>query len=284
MEKLFRFKEFITAKEANIWLSKLTSTPISAMDFAQLWYDGHFDVYLHCAGEKGYLNTPGEATEITEVIGGDVARVDSPWLFTQMGPIGVVGSLRNRGEEEVLWFASIHPEMRTPKFKPSDIQAFADTMNGVPPQASELEQLREALKREQATNAELQRQLKITEGVCEVAEREADELRSQWETSEMVDHLAREELKEKHQAELAKLRAEEDKPFDKRSRRTIERLIYVLALEGKYSLEKPYSDAEDIQKAASAIGVMPPGTTDTIVKYLEAAAARIAQDRNDASA
>jgi len=284
MEKLFRFKKFITAKEANSWLQKLTSTPISGMDFAQLWYDGLFDVYLHCEGEKGYLNTPGKTTEITEVIGADVARVHSPRLFTQFGDIGVVGTLRNRGEKEVLWFASIHPEMRIPKFKPSDIQDFANTMNGTPTQASELEQLRVALKREQANNSELQRQLNITEGVCEVAQREADELRSQWQTSETVDHLVREELKEKHQTELAKLRSEEDKPFDKRSRRTIERLIYVLALEGKYSLEKPYSDAEDIQKAASAIGVMPPGTTDTIVKYLEAAAARIVQDRKDASA
>ncbi|KII30208.1 hypothetical protein NL64_18965 [Pseudomonas fluorescens] len=284
MEKLYKFKEFITGKDANSWLQKLTSTPISGMDFAQLWYDGHIDVYLSCLGAKGYLNTPGEATETTEVIGGGVARVDEGWRFTQFEGVWVVGTLRDRGEEEVLWFATINPEMRTPLFKPSDIQAFADVMNGTANQATELERLREDLERERASNAELQRQLKITEGVCEVAEREADELRSQWQTSEMVDHLAREELKEKHQAELAKLRAEEDKPFDKRSRRTIEKLIYVLAMEGKYSLEKPYSDAEDIQKAASAIGVMSPGTTDTIVKYLEAAAARIAQDRKDASA
>ncbi|WP_460112068.1 hypothetical protein [Pseudomonas sp. H3_D04] len=165
MEKLYRFKEFLTSKEASNWLQSLTSTPISAADFAQLWYDGHCDVYLDCCGDAGYLSTPDEIEKITDVIGADMARVDEPWRLSEMGAIGVVGSLRNRGEKEVLWFIDRPPDQRIPKFRPADIQALADKMNGTVPQpsagAAELENLRLQLEQErsarEAAEAELSR-------------------------------------------------------------------------------------------------------------------------------
>ncbi|WP_448110349.1 hypothetical protein [Pseudomonas lini] len=107
---------------------------------------------------------------------------------------------------------------------------------------------------------------------------EADELKSQWEASEMANHLSREELKEKHQAELKKLRDEGSKFLDKREQASMERLIFVLAKEAGFKLENLHSDETSIQASVARYGAKGPMGKGSIVKYLKAASARVERD------
>ena len=107
---------------------------------------------------------------------------------------------------------------------------------------------------------------------------EADELKSQWEASEMVNHLSREELKEKHQAELKKLRDEGSKFLDKREQASMERLIFVLAKEAGFKLKNLHSDETSIQASVARYGAKGPVGKGSIVKYLKAARDRVERD------
>ncbi|MDF3194274.1 hypothetical protein [Pseudomonas sp. 1928-m] len=71
------------------------------------------------------------------------------------------------------------------------------------------------------------------------------------------------------------------KPLDSRERTTFERLVYVLAREAKYRLEKPYADADLILQYADTIGAKVPTGKGLIAKKLEAAAARFAKDQEE---
>ena len=86
------------------------------------------------------------------------------------------------------------------------------------------------------------------------------------------ERIARQSL----EFELTALR---EKPLDTRERTSFERLLYVLACEAKFQLEKPFSDAEAIIKAADGLGVQVPGD-GTIAKLLSAAKARAENERN----
>lgn len=90
------------------------------------------------------------------------------------------------------------------------------------------------------------------------------------------------------EAEVAKLRAEiaamESKPFDPRERATFERLIYVLALEAGYKLQKPSADEALIQEAAARRSAIVPKGKGPIANKLTAAIARFKQDRQEAEA
>lgn len=85
------------------------------------------------------------------------------------------------------------------------------------------------------------------------------------------ERIARQSL----EVELTALR---EKPLDTRERTSFERLLYVLACEAKFQLEKPFSDAEAIIKAADGLSVQVPGD-GTIAKLLSAAKARAENER-----
>ncbi len=72
-----------------------------------------------------------------------------------------------------------------------------------------------------------------------------------------------------------------NKPLDSRERATFERLLYVLAREAKYQLQKPYADEGLIVLYADTIGAKVPTGKGLIAKKLEAAIARFAQDQNE---
>lgn len=72
-----------------------------------------------------------------------------------------------------------------------------------------------------------------------------------------------------------------NKPLDSRERASFERLVYVLAREAKYRLEKPYADADLILRYADTIGAKVPTGKGLIAKKLEAAATRFAQDQKE---
>ena len=67
--------------------------------------------------------------------------------------------------------------------------------------------------------------------------------------------------------------------IESRERVTIERLIYVLAKEAKYRLDKLSSDEDAIQVFASSIGALVPTGKGTIAKQLKAACNRAAEDK-----
>lgn len=120
--------------------------------------------------------------------------------------------------------------------------------------------------------------LKDEPASASVLPRETNELISQSEASEMVDHLSREELKEKHQAELNKPLDKVSMSLDNRERTSMERLIFVLAKKAKLKLEKLHSDEVAIQNSAALYGVKVPVGKGSIAKYLKAAIARIERD------
>lgn len=72
-----------------------------------------------------------------------------------------------------------------------------------------------------------------------------------------------------------------NKPLDPRERASFERLVYVLAREAKYRLEKPYADEDLILRYADTIGAKVPAGKGLIAKKLEAAATRFAQDQKE---
>lgn len=71
------------------------------------------------------------------------------------------------------------------------------------------------------------------------------------------------------------------KPLDSRERASFERLVYALAREAGYRLEKPYADADLILRYADTIGAKVPTGKGLIAKKLEAAATRFAQDQKE---
>lgn len=71
------------------------------------------------------------------------------------------------------------------------------------------------------------------------------------------------------------------KPLDSRERASFERLVYVLAHEAGYRLEKPYAAEDVILRYAATIGAKVPTGKGLIAKKLEAAAARFAQDQKE---
>lgn len=115
--------------------------------------------------------------------------------------------------------------------------------------AAELEGLRQRLEEEQAARESAERRAAI-------AEAEVTELR-------------------------AALKDVDEKPVDPRERGTFERLVYVLAREAKYKLEKPNADEALIRQYAASIGATVPTGKGSIAGKLEAAVARFEQDRKD---
>jgi len=140
------------------------------------------------------------------------------------------------------WHTKLSRESFNPLFKTQDIRALADTMNGTATESSVIESLRQALKQEQAAN---------------------------------------EELKHQHQAELEKLRDEDSKPLDRRERASMERLIFALAKEAGFKLEKLHSDETAIQTAAALLDAKVPTGKGSIVKLLNAAITRAGRDCNE---
>lgn len=116
---------------------------------------------------------------------------------------------------------------------------------------------------------------------------ELEALRQQLEQEQIARESAerRTALAEDEAAELrAALEDLDEKPVDPRERVTFERLVYVLALEAKYTLEKPNADEAAIQQYASRIGAMVPTGKGSIASKLTAAVARFEQDRKDRDA
>lgn len=72
-----------------------------------------------------------------------------------------------------------------------------------------------------------------------------------------------------------------DKPLDQRERASFERLVYVLAHEAGYRLEKPYAAEDVILRYADTIGAKVPTGKGLIATKLKAAAARFAQDQKE---
>jgi hypothetical protein len=63
-----------------------------------------------------------------------------------------------------------------------------------------------------------------------------------------------------------------EKALDYRERANMERIILALAKEAGYDLSTPYTAAEALEASAAATRVQMPSSTETISKYLKAAA------------
>jgi hypothetical protein len=125
---------------------------------------------------------------------------------------------------------------------------------------------------------DLRKQLEQERLACYLAADEAIDLRDELGT-ERAARLSAERRAEKAEAEAANLRKTNDKAIDLRERASFERLVFALAHEAGYRLEKPYADADLIILYADTIGAKVPTGKGLIAKKLEAAAARYAQDQ-----
>jgi hypothetical protein len=94
-----------------------------------------------------------------------------------------------------------------------------------------------------------------------------------WEQKGKGLKAERDEWQAKYEQAIA------DNAFDSRERVTIERLIFALAKEAKYRLEKPSSDEEAILAFAASIGATVPTGKGTIAKQLKAASNRAESDK-----
>ncbi|WP_443698708.1 hypothetical protein [Pseudomonas sp.] len=78
------------------------------------------------------------------------------------------------------------------------------------------------------------------------------------------------------EVELTALR---EKPLEPRERASLERLVYVLAIEAGYRLIKPHADEQNIIEAAARHCAKVPAGKGTIAKFLEAAKTRAESER-----
>lgn len=138
--------------------------------------------------------------------------------------------------------------------------------------------LREELEEERKTRGEeRQKDLNDASEVIESVRRElSEELGRRIKLEIRLEALA--EI-EREAAEMRCALAEmEGKPFDPRERATFERLLYVLAREAGYKLEKPHSDEVLIREYAARIGATAPTGKGSIARKLEAAIERYKRD------
>lgn len=289
MDKLYPLLNKIDMAQAVGWLGSMTGTPLGAWDLLNLCDSGKCAVYLDCTGVDGH-----SMTSFDEIVNGvGFQKVLTPKLLIKTGAfaeeiLGLSGNARvsgssGYGNTKVLdgWLAKIQLRHLDPKFNPADIQALADAMNGTATQASELDRLKGIIAQHSAEKREMQRQMDIHDGVCQTAERHADDLMSQIRSDEMVECMRREALIDKHQAEMAELRREDSRSLDNRERASMERLIFILAKTAKYKLENLHSDEGSIQAAAALYGLKALKGKGSVVKHLKAAVARAERDQKE---
>ncbi|KAB0773150.1 hypothetical protein ACV4WP_28265 [Pseudomonas aeruginosa] len=300
MEKAYRLMIWLDMGQALSRLRSVTGLALSENDLIELCASWHCNIYVDADDLRGFssndygievLGSGVHSLHLARTLKG--AQPDQPVKIYLTGPV----FFADRGDDEIEehwddWTAQIARAQCKIVFRPSDIEALAASLNG----ADSLEddagtQLTESLLLSRFASVGLPAIADATGNSLSTLQ--ATHLGDIQRWSKIMDLLG---LRIAYGSEPPTssspqvspnlpnaLQTDEnrEKPIDRRERATYERLIYVLAKEAGYRLEKPTADEVMIQKYAASIGAKAPSGKGTIADKLKAAVARAAEDNND---
>ncbi len=234
MEKVYRLLPWLDIGQAVDWLQDLTTTDLTERDLLALCASRQCSVYTSADGIAGY-------DYASEVVGQGIQRVCNPLALiragtettaelTFEGPVFLDDEDLDTGENGfwAVWRASTPLRGRRALFRPGDIQALADAMNGagMDEGRTELEDLRQQLEQERTARQAAEQRAEQAEmsvedekadaehwwNLCEkerqcreAAQAEADHWRQQLEYAREATELAEAEAKPSHLLAIAAL-------------------------------------------------------------------------------
>jgi len=147
MKEVYRLLDWLDSSQAVEWLQDLTKTKITYDWLLKLCDSKQCSVYLNVEGLEGDDMTNLEKTRARGIhkVLNPVSSLRSDWFENVIWTEGDVD-----GAEGVLWEGTLPPMIGSYLFKPSDIQALADKMNGIEERENDAEELRRQLIQERA--------------------------------------------------------------------------------------------------------------------------------------
>ncbi|MBF6615279.1 MAG: hypothetical protein ITG07_00985 [Candidimonas sp.] len=142
MDKVYRLMKWLSAEQAVDWLRELTETQITPAELGALCNAGHCAVYVKCLGDKITDEERGVSIELM----GDAKVISQIQLVSDQflgAPVSFDSTITVKCDAYGVWgFQDTVPDFqfdrtfylgrsRLPVFKPEDIQALANKLNGV---------------------------------------------------------------------------------------------------------------------------------------------------------
>lgn len=142
MDKIYRLMKWLSAEQAVDWLRELTETQITPTELGALCNAGHCAVYVKCQGDKITDEEHGVSIELM----GDAKVISQIQLVSDQflgAPVSFDSTITVKCDAYGVWgFQDTVPDFqfdrtfylgrsRLPVFKPEDIQALANKLNGV---------------------------------------------------------------------------------------------------------------------------------------------------------
>lgn len=140
MDKVYRLLKWLSAEQAVDWLQHLTASPITFVELADLCNSGHCGVYVECLGERVVDQERGidvelcGAGKVESAVSFGFACEDSAVSFqsritVKCDAYGMWG--REDAVPDFLFEKTFYlGRQRVPIFKPKEILALADKLNG----------------------------------------------------------------------------------------------------------------------------------------------------------
>jgi hypothetical protein len=246
MEKINRLLHWLDSERAVNWLQDLTGTQVTLRDLLDLCNAKRCVAYMNVADIRGYSI---DADQNHEVFGSGIQSIINPAVLIHIGTHQTVDlviegpvllSSQSRREEEGLWTvweATLSLYERTILFRTTDIQALADSMNGVEEQTRDVQILRDQLEQERAAR--------------QLAESEASKLRQRQGTTTLAN--IRDLLYEDKEYLSFKARAE-----------AAERMVESMDKQIREQSEKMRRDGELFEKMAAKLRGAPDTSRQTL--------------------
>lgn len=310
MDKIYPLLPWLTIDQSTDWIRRLTNSPLTETDLIRLCDADQCAIYVDVGPSKFGSD---EQTWLFEVVGSGYQRVTNPkalisptidkkLILELHGQIFWTDENGTAKSGEFDWFSTFELSDVFPIFKSPSIKALAEKINAeeIADTERELKQLRAsaesdrqakelAMLRAQDAEAELgelRQKIILADEKAEVYRSIAKDMRGV--EGDLIHQLQQERsTRLSLESEVLKLRKShgdvDNEPLSKRERNTYDRLIYVLAHEAGYRMEKPYSDEGAIRLYAEMLGVKVPTGKGVIAKRLTSACTIFDQDRQSFS-
>lgn len=292
MEKIYRLLPSLTTSEATHFLFQLTGTQVTADHLGQFCKAGHCNAYIACGSAKGeqhetMLSVCADDIQKLlqpehmkrEIIEGWDGRPEEAFfarlpLVAGAGWIYPIDNGPPKHEENLEWHVTSGPEHYQAIFKPADIQALADKMNGTleSQDAARIEDLRNQLEKAklEAFIAEHYKS-EALKGEQHVRQQLDQVTASRLSDSQTVKNLSQQLEQERTdrkiaEAEVSRLRQELEDEYNSRCAEEDDSAKEVSERHEGW-LRKQHSDQPDNKPKMPATGLIFPYTT----KSLEAA-------------
>jgi len=142
MDKVYRLLKWLSAEQAVDWLQDMTATPITFVELGDLCNAGHCGIYVDCNGQKIVDDEHGVDVELAGM-GTITSQVRLCCGAFADAPISFESRITVKCDAYGVWSSQdVVPDFhfdrtfylsrtRLPLFKPAEIQALANKLNGV---------------------------------------------------------------------------------------------------------------------------------------------------------